>query len=215
MKTQFPLDTFASDQLDREVFTNEFVPRDYFAEQTAEQLFSRPGPIEVDLGCGDGSFLIQLAQQYPERNFLGVERLMGRVKKVCKKAFRAELPNVKVLRLETLYTVGWLLPKGQISRVHLICPDPWPKEKHHKNRLMQEPFFQAVHTLLEPGGEFLFRTDHEEYYDWAVERMAQFAPFQTTPWAEDDFYYPKSDFQLQWEAEGKHLHNLRCLKAEA
>jgi len=213
MKTVFPVNKAATTQLEREVYTNEFVPSDYFKEQVLADLFQREAPTEIDLGCGDGSFLIQLAQQYPERNFLGVERLLGRVKKVCKKAYRTELSNVKVLRLETLYTVRWLLPKGSFSRIHLICPDPWPKEKHHKNRLMQEPFFDAVHALLEDDGEFLFRTDHDEYYEWAVERMVEYPRFKTVPWEEDDFYYPKSDFQLQWEAEGKRLQNLRCLKA--
>jgi len=215
MKTTFPINEKASEQLGREVFTNEFVPADFFKEQELSDLFERDAPTEIDLGCGDGSFLIQLAQQYPERNFLGVERLMGRVKKVCKKAYRANLTNVKVLRLETLYTVQWLLPKNSFDRIHLICPDPWPKEKHHKNRLMQEPFFEAVHQLLKPTGEYLFRTDHEEYYDWSVEKMAEFPKFKTIEWNEEDFFYPKSDFQLQWEAEGKRLHNMRCLKAEA
>ena len=158
--------------------------------------------------------MIQLAERYPERNFLGVERLLGRVKKVCKKAHRAGLKNVKVLRLETLYTVEWLLPKESFHRVHLICPDPWPKERHHKHRLMQAPFFRAVYDLLTSDGEFLFRTDHEEYYKWSVEKMADFPEFLTIPWEEGDFFYPKSDFQLQWEALGKKLHNLRCLKGD-
>lgn len=212
MKISFPINKLASEQLGREVFQNEYVPSDFFQRQSLSDLFSREAPTEIDLGCGDGSFLIQLAEKYPERNFLGVERLLGRVKKVCKKAHRAGLTNVKVLRLETLYTVEWLLPKGAFSRVHLICPDPWPKEKHHKNRLMQEPFFQSVHELLNDDGEFLFRTDHEDYYEWAAERMAAYPHFKTIAWEEEDFYYPKSDFQLQWEAEGKYLHNLRCLK---
>jgi len=210
---KFPIDEHASEQLGREVFTNEFVPKDFFQEQTMEDLFENSAPIELDLGCGDGSFVIQLAEKYPERNFLAVERLLGRVKKVCKKAYRAELTNVKVLRLETLYTIEWLLPKNSFDRIHLICPDPWPKEKHHKHRLMQKPFFDAVHALLKGDGEFLFRTDHKEYYDWSCEHMANYNKFTTKPWDENDFFYPKSDFQLQWEAEGKKLHNLRCHKA--
>ena len=209
---QFPIDEQATEQLGREVYTNEFVPTDFFREQTMEEIFERSAPTEIDLGCGDGSFVIQLAEKYPERNFLAVERLLGRVKKVCKKAYRAELTNVKVLRLETLYTIEWLLPKCSFDRIHLICPDPWPKEKHHKNRLMQEPFFRAVHNLLSKKGEFLFRTDHNEYYEWSEERMAEFSDFKVIPWTENDFFYPKSDFQLQWEAEGKSLQNLRCLK---
>ncbi len=212
MKVTFPINKISSDQLGRDVYANEYVPRDFFSRQSLKELFEREAPIEIDLGCGDGSFLIQLAEKYPERNFIGVERLLGRVQKVCKKAFRADLTNVKVLRLETLYTLEWLFPKESFSRVHLICPDPWPKEKHHKNRLMQPRFFDAVHELLKPDGEFLFRTDHDEYYDWAKEKMEAYDQFRTVPWTEEDFFYPKSDFQLQWEAEGKRLQNLRCLK---
>lgn len=212
MKTSYPLNTHACNQLGRDVLEPEFVPNDFFQRQSRSDLFSRSAPLELDLGCGDGSFLIQLAQHYPERNFLGVERLLGRVQKVCKKILRAGLTNVKVLRLETLYTVEWLLPSISFNRIHLICPDPWPKEKHHKHRLMQPRFFEAVHGLLEAKGEFLFRTDHVEYYEWAREKMQSYPKFLIEEWDESDFFYPKSDFQLQWEAQGKQLHNLRSHK---
>ncbi len=212
MKVSFPLDDRASDQLGREVFTNEFVPKDFFSRQNLSDIFDREAPTEIDLGCGDGSFVTQLAAHYPERNFLAVERLLGRVKKVCKKGYRSDLTNLKVLRLETLYTTEWLLPHQSFDRIHLICPDPWPKEKHHKNRLMQAPFFESIHKLLKDNGEFLFRTDHDEYYEWSKERMEACPLFETTPWEESDFFYPKSDFQLQWEGEGKTLSNMRCIK---
>lgn len=211
MHQKLPIDQPLSERLGRDVAYNEFIPEDYFRAVQPSDIFGNNNPVEVDLGCGDGSFLIALAKQYPERNFLGVERLLGRVKKVCKKAWREELPNVKVLRLDSLYVVQWLLAKGSIDRVHLICPDPWPKEKHHKKRLFQQPFLEAVHSILKEDGEFLFRTDHEEYYEWCCAEAEQFTSFRQIPWKEDDFFYPKSDFQRQWEAEGKSLFNIRSL----
>jgi len=134
---------------------------------------------------------------------------MGRVRKVCKRAMRQNLENVQVLRLETLYTMQWLLPKHSVDRIHLLCPDPWPKARHHKRRIMQEPLFQAITEVLKPEGEFLFKTDDLDYYEWAVEHTEAFSGFTRLDWNENDFFYPKTDFQRQWEAQGKKMNTLR------
>ena len=193
--------------------SHEFMPDDYFRQAEKSSIFSENQPLEVDLGCGDGSFLLGMAEHHPERNFLGVERLLGRVRKVCKRAKRGNIDNLKVLRLESRYTVEWLLPPGSVSRLHLLCPDPWPKVRHHRRRLIQQDFLEAVYKVLEPGGEFLFKTDHDEYFEWAEEKVAEFGRFESLPWPEDAFFYPKTDFQIQWEAEGKRLQGLRLKKA--
>jgi len=190
----------------------EFMPQDYFARLDPESIFENQQPLEVDLGCGDGSFLIAMAKQYPERNFLGVERLLGRVKKVAKKAHKSQLDNCKVLRLESKYTIEWLFAQASISRLHLLCPDPWPKAKHHKRRLIQQDFLESIYKALKPGGEFCFKTDHCEYYEWALEHIEEFKKFQPLEWDEDSFFYPKTDFQIQWESQGKSIHALRVRK---
>ena len=188
---------------------NQLLPEDYFCRLTPEQFNPSGALIELDLGCGDGSFLIDMAAHNPERQFVGVERLMGRVRKVCRKAQREGLENVRVLRLETLYTLQWLLPENSVDRIHLLCPDPWPKARHHKRRIMQEPFFKAVVKTLKPGGEFLFKTDDPDYAQWAEEHTAAFKEWTRKSWDQDDFFYPKTDFQRQWEAEGKSMFSLR------
>ncbi|MGE9267369.1 MAG: tRNA (guanosine(46)-N7)-methyltransferase TrmB [Verrucomicrobiales bacterium] len=190
--------------------THELVPADYFAHLDVQSHFERPAPLEIDLGCGDGTFLIDLAREHPERNFLGIERLLGRVRKVSRKAERAGLHNVRVLRLESLYTVQWLLPPASVTRLHLLCPDPWPKARHHKRRLVQNPFLEAVHRALVPQGEFLFKTDHDEYFDWACEFLDASPLFTREAWEDDSFFYPKTDFQRQWEAQGKRLQAYRA-----
>ncbi|MGJ8657454.1 MAG: tRNA (guanosine(46)-N7)-methyltransferase TrmB [Akkermansiaceae bacterium] len=192
----------------------EFMPSDYFARMSENEIFGNDAPLEVDLGCGDGSFLIAMAKQFPERNFLGIERLLGRVKKVARKAHRAGLTNCKVLRLESKYTIEYLFPKHSIDRLHLLCPDPWPKARHHRRRLVQQDFLECLNTVLKPGGEFCFKTDHPEYFEWVCEEMDTFKKFTPLEWNDDTFFYPKTDFQLQWEAEGKEMHQLRYLKPE-
>lgn len=198
---------------DRPVEPNELVPADYFKELPLGEYFASDAPLEIDLGCGDGSFVLGMAEHYPDRNFLAVERLLGRVRKVCKRSQKMGLKNLKVLRLESLYTLEWLLPESCVDRLHLLCPDPWPKAKHHRRRLFQDPFLNAVVRVLKPGGEFLFKTDHEEYFEWSEEHLAAFDELERLSWEEDDFFYPKTDFQIQWEAEGKSLQGLRSRKA--
>ena len=200
---------------------SEFMPADYFRRHSADDIFGNDHPLEIDLGCGDGSFLIEMAQHYPERNFLGVERLLGRVRCVCKRIQELGLTNVMVLRLESQYTLEYLLAPASVSRLHLLCPDPWPKVRHHKRRLVQQEFLHILKKTLSPNGEFLFKTDHPEYHEWALEQVEAFNsanPEKTmnpVPWPEKEeegsFYYPKTDFQRLWESKGKKMGQLRCV----
>lgn len=199
--------------LPRPAMAGELVPAEYFRQFGIDEIRCGERPLEVDLGCGDGSFLLEMARNYPEREFLGVERLLGRVRKVCKKITRQEIANARVLRLDSKYVVEWLLPEASISRVHLLCPDPWPKMRHHRRRLVQVEFLDAVRRALVPGGEFLFMTDHEEYFQWAEEKVDEYGGFERLEWTEESFFYAKTDFQRQWESEGKSMWRLRCRKA--
>ncbi len=198
--------------LPRAAMAGEFVPADYFRQLEGAEICRAGRPLEVGLGCGDGSFLLEMARHYPERDMLGVERLLGRVRKVCKRAVRQNLENARVLRLESRYVVEWLLPVAVVSRMHLLCPDPWPKVRHHRRRLVQIEFLAAVRRALVPGGEWLFMTDHEEYCQWVQDKVAQFGEFECLPWDDESFFYPKTDFQRQWESEGKSMWRLRCRK---
>lgn len=192
----------------------EFMPPDYFKRYENGDIFDADQPLEIDLGCGDGSFIVGMAEQHPDRNFLGVERLLGRVRKVSKQADRRGLANLKVLRLESRYTIEWIMAPESVSRIHLLCPDPWPKARHHRRRLIQTEFLDAVMQVLKPGGEFLFKTDHDEYFEWAKEIVEEHGKFEMLEWPEDAFFYPKTDFQILWESEGKTLQRLRLRKPD-
>ena len=198
--------------LPRPAMAGELVPADYFRKLARAEICRDDRPLELDLGCGDGSFLMEMAKEFPERDFLGTERLLGRVRKVCKKITRRHLENARVLRLDSRYVVEWLLPEASVSRLHLLCPDPWPKLRHNRRRLVQTDFLEAVRRALVPGGEFLFMTDHEDYFQWTAAKVAEFKKFEMLEWTEDSFFYPKTDFQQQWESEGKWMFRLRCRK---
>ncbi len=198
--------------LTRPAMAGEFVPADYFRRLARCEIGSEERPLEVDLGCGDGSFLLEMARQFPERDFLGVERLLGRARKVCRKLTRNHLGNARVLRLESRYTVEWLLPEASVTRLHLLCPDPWPKVRHHRRRMVQVEFMAALWQVLVAGGEFLFMTDHQEYFEWAGAKVAEYGGFERLEWPEEGFFYPSTDFQRQWESAGKAMWRGRWRK---
>ena len=130
----------------------ELVPENLLEPLDLDELFGRSAPVEVDLGCGDGTFLAALAEQDPERNFLGVERSPGRIRGACRKIGDRRLPNARVLRSGILEALEQLLPPSSVEVCHLLFPDPWPKRRHHNRRIVTEKFLRAVVGILVPGG---------------------------------------------------------------
>lgn len=127
-------------------------------------MFPRPQPLEVELGSGDGSFLVNYAKLHPERNFLGVERLLGRLRKIDRKGRRAGLTNLRGMRIESAYFLEYLLPRGSVTALHIYFPDPWPKRKHRKNRLVNSRFTEITQQALAPNGIVYLRTDDADYF---------------------------------------------------
>jgi tRNA (guanine-N7-)-methyltransferase len=128
------------------------------------RLFVAQQPVEVELGSGDGSFLAQYARQHPERNFIGIERLMGRARKLERKGLRAGSINLRVVRVEAGYFTQYLLPAASVSAFHIYFPDPWPKKRHRHHRLVSETFPALAATCLAPGGRVYLRTDDQDYF---------------------------------------------------
>ena len=182
--------------------TTELIPADYFRLLHREEIFPDPSrPLELDVGCGDGTFLLQMAAHFPERDFLGIERLNGRVAKICRRAARLGLTNVRVLGVESSYALSWLIPPGTASRLHLLFPDPWPKKRHAKHRFMRPDNLAGIHRVLQPQAEFLFKTDHAPYFEEAVTVLATSPLFHPVAW-DDSAFYPITDFEQHWLDQG-------------
>lgn len=164
-------------------------------------MFPRPLPLEVELGSGDGSFLARWAGASPGRNFLGVERLLGRLRKLDRKAQRAGLENLRLMRIEAGYFLEFLLPPASIHALHVYFPDPWPKRKHRKNRLVNARFTELVARVLVPGGVIYLRTDDADYFAQMQEVFGADARFQgcETPEA---LAAVVTDFERGFQARG-------------
>lgn len=129
------------------------------------ELFPKFQPLEVDLGCGDASFLTEYARRNPQANFIGVERLLGRIQKLEKKGRRLGLTNLRGVRIESAYFLGYLLPPRTARALHIYFPDPWPKKKHRRHRLIGEQFPRLAQKVLAPGGIVYLRTDDLDYFE--------------------------------------------------
>lgn len=189
----------------------ELIPADYFSPLDLGQIFPRSAPLEVDIGCGDGSFAVAQAERFPERNFLGLEKLAGRVWRGCKKASRLGLTNVRFLRIESSYALQYLLPAGSTEMVHLLFPDPWPKSKHRRRRMVTPEFLALVHRLLVPDGRLRIVTDEKKYFVAISALIAPETFVEIAPSPEEEF--PITTFEKHFLADGAAIHRLVLRKA--
>jgi len=165
------------------------------------QLFPQPQPLEVELGSGDGSFLAAYAKLHPEKNFVGVERLLGRIRKTDRKGRRAGLTNLRGVRIESTYFLEYLLPAHAAAAIHVYFPDPWPKRKHRRHRLINERFPELARLALAPGGVVYLRTDDADYFEQMTLVFAASAHFRAleTP---AELSAVTTDFERGFNAEG-------------
>lgn len=160
--------------------------------------------IELEIGCGKGSFTVELAKRHPERVILAADVMLGRLRKLHKKRKRMELENMEILRVEAGMLVNVLMPARSTARVHVLCPDPWPKAKHKGHRLISSEFIGRLSQILIDGGIFHFATDDVPYFESAsnvVECSGLFAASDLSQIA--DIADVKSDFELMWESTGR------------
>ena len=165
------------------------------------RLFPRAQPLEVELGCGDASFLIEHARRHPARNFIGVERLLGRIQKLDKKGRRGGLTNVCGVRIESAYFLEYLLPPHSATALHVYFPDPWPKKKHRRHRSINERFPALARAALAPGGAVFLRTDDADYFQQMNDVFAAATFFEKTetPMALAEI---TTDFEREFNARG-------------
>lgn len=158
-------------------------------------------PLEIEVGCGKGKFLTARAAANPDCDFLGIERMLERVRLFAGKCRRGNIANAKILRLEALYTFHYLLPAHHARRVYVFFPDPWPKKKHHSHRLFGPLFLNALWKRLEIGGRLEFATDHAEYFGAVEECFAADARFRRVePMARPPEVW--TEFETMFRAQG-------------
>lgn len=144
-------------------------------------LFPARKPLELEIGCGRGDFLMGRAPANPGTGFIGVERNLPIIRRAANKMRPWTHGNVRLVHADIVHLLADWFPPAGLSAVHLYFPDPWPKKRHVKRRFFTAANMALVERALEPGGFFHLRTDHERYFGEMMEVMAAMPQFQGIP----------------------------------
>jgi tRNA (guanine-N7-)-methyltransferase len=132
-----------------------------------DELFGRTAPRILEIGFGDGETLLTMAQSQPDNDFLGIEVHRPGVGHFLLRAAALGLTNVRVICADVQEVLNYL-PNACLERIQVFFPDPWPKKRHHKRRLIQPEFVAVMTRTLERGGTLHLATDWEEYAHWML-----------------------------------------------
>ena len=165
--------------------------------------FGRQAPKIIEIGFGMGGATAQIAQSSPNQDYLGIEVHTPGVGNLLKLVQEQGLTNLRVIQHDAVEVLQHMIADGVLDGVHIFFPDPWPKKRHHKRRLLQAEFVALLCKKLKPGGYLHFATDWEEYAQWTLEVLRGESQLKNT--AED--YAPKPEYRplTKFEQRGLNL----------
>ena len=170
------------------------------------EIFSRSAPIDVEIGSGKGKFLLELASASPERDFLAVERAGKYHRLCCDRAARQGIANVRLLRTTAEDLLFRLLNPASVENFYILFPDPWPKKRHHKRRLIKADVVAALNRALVPGGRLLVKTDHEDYAEVISEVLRGAENFETLDPSDAFVGLPETGFERKYHSQGRPIY---------
>lgn len=136
------------------------------------QVFGRKAPQIVEIGFGMGQATAQIAQARPDDDFVGIEVHAPGVGSLCKLIDEGGITNLRIVQHDAVEVLRDMIPEASLAGVHIYFPDPWPKKRHHKRRLVQGPFVKLIASRLAPGGYLHCATDWEEYAQQMLEVLS-------------------------------------------
>jgi len=181
---------------------------------------SSASALDLEIGSGKGTFLVQQAGLEPGVDFLGIEWSKKFWRLAADRARRHALGNVRLLWADATVFVRNFVAEETLRRVHIYFPDPWPKARHHKRRSVQAPFLRELHRVLRPGGEVRLATDHAEYFAWMEDHAAQVEdlferrPFER-PASAGEGELVGTNFERKYIAEGRSFQAMVLVKRDS
>ena len=194
--------------LDEQSIENPFDPKQVF-----DNMANRP--LEIEIGVGKGTFLLERATQRPDMNFLGVEYARSYAVYTSDRIRRAYLHNVKMLCCDAKKFIASQVSADSVWRVHVYFPDPWPKRRHNRRRLIQPLFVHHVRRVLQPGGQFLIVTDHRDYFEQIIRVITGvpgFARIRFPQLLENTDHIVGTNFEKKYARQGRPIFKTALIK---
>lgn len=168
-----------------------------------------PPPVVLEIGFGRADLILELARSQPERCFLGVEVSRKRVEKSARRVTGAGLTNVKLVHAPAEYLLERVLPEASIAECWINCPDPWPKKRHHRRRLVTGEFVRRLSRVLQADAVLHISTDHRGYAAWIHEVLSKAVGFRSlhapAPMSHVPPERPETAYESEWIAEGRSI----------
>jgi len=185
-------------------------------------IFGNDHPVELEIGAGKGTFLLGIAQAIPEHNFVGIEWARAYAEFAADRLRRHQQTNARIVHGEASWWVRCHIPDASLFALHIYFPDPWPKARHHKRRLIQLPFLKEVHRILVPGGKLRLVTDHADYFAHMHEVLNGQTDLKVVPFESPVALKPGApegsivgtNFERKYIAEGRTFHAAMAVKPE-
>lgn len=181
------------------------------------QAFERRRPLVVEIGFGNGEALAWMAANEPEHDFVGIEVHEPGVGRLLRALQARNLANVRVAMRDAVEVLRDQTRPGSLEEVRIYFPDPWPKKRHHKRRIVQGPFLELVADRLRPGGRLHLATDWQPYAEWMLEQVAQNGRFETLgyPFDERPPWRPQTHFEQRGSRRGHTIFDLVYRRIQA
>jgi tRNA (guanine-N7-)-methyltransferase len=182
------------------------------------ELYGNANPVEIEIGMGKGTFLTDQAKARPDTNFFGIEWARFFWRYASDRLRRNNRLNARTVRAEAGFFLNEFVPPGSVSVLHVYFPDPWPKARHHKRRLIQPKFIPLVHRTLAPGGRLQVVTDHKGYWEENIEPTvrgaAGFAVVDyNRPGSAGEGEFVGTNFERKYRREGRPFYAIAAVKA--
>lgn len=196
---------------------DELLPRYGIGPEVTDlrQSFERPAPLVVEIGCGNGQALAWMAANEADKNFVGIEVHEPGVGRLLNSVDEAGLDNVRVIMRDAVEVLAEQVAAGSVDEIRIYFPDPWPKKRHHKRRLIQRGFLEQLADRLKPGGLLHLATDWMPYAEWMLEAIAQVPSLERVgdPFVSRPAWRPRTHFEQRGERKGHDIVDLLYRRA--
>lgn len=179
-------------------------------------VFDNVSPVTIEIGFGMGKATALIAEQNPEKNYLGLEVHTPGVGKLLGEIESRQLKNLYIIEHDAMEVLENMIPDDSVAAFHIFFPDPWPKKKHHKRRLVQRPRTDLLSRKLAPGGYLYMATDWEPYAEFALEQLTATPGLKNAyeSYAPHQEWRPETKFEHKGVAAERTIKELYFLKTE-